>query len=68
MPVAKKAIYEENMGPPVYVRLPLKLDEEIRMIAALEHTEISKIIRRFIDAGREALVNSESRPRVRRIV
>jgi hypothetical protein len=55
MPVGRKKLYDESMGQPMWVRMPVDLDEEIRAVAAEERTEVAKIVRRYIEAGREAL-------------
>jgi hypothetical protein len=55
MPVGRKKLYDESMGQPMWVRMPVDLDEEIRAVAAEERTEVAKIVRRYIEAGRDAL-------------
>ena len=55
MPMGRKKLYAESMGPPMWVRLPAEMDEEIRALAEAERTEVAKIVRRYIEAGQEAL-------------
>jgi hypothetical protein len=66
MRVGRKKLYGESMGPPMWVRLPVEIDEEIREIAEAERTEVAKIVRRYIEAGQEALRGGGGRPKIRK--